>query len=170
LSRFSEGDVRHFRVHDSDARLIEWPLTGRDGPEVPFARASEQIAVSVESTALSCDQRWVESWMKHGLACIFAIAGWYLLYPPATHTGNPDSYAALSQWNIDGSYGTSADCHEAHHDDLNASSGTGAELPRFPTNPSRPMYRVRRSPSLKVIGKLEPAKRLARNGFGTGGQ
>jgi hypothetical protein len=38
--------------------------------------------------------------------CILAIAGWYLLYPPATHKGNPESYTTLSQWNIDGSYGT----------------------------------------------------------------
>ena len=61
--------------------------------------------------------------MKPSLACILAIAGWYLLYPPATHKGNPDSYTALSQWNIDGSYGTAADCHEAHHSDLNALQG-----------------------------------------------
>jgi hypothetical protein len=46
-----------------------------------------------------------------------------LLYPPATHKGNPDSYTALSQWNIDGSYGTAADCDAAHLDDLNALQG-----------------------------------------------
>ena len=61
--------------------------------------------------------------MKHVIACIIAIAGWYLLYPPATNNGNPDSYAAMSEWNIDGSFGTAADCHEAHHGDLNALQG-----------------------------------------------
>ena len=61
--------------------------------------------------------------MKHPVACIIAIAGWYLLYPPATNNGNPDSYTALSEWNIDGSFGTAADCHEAHHGDLNALQG-----------------------------------------------
>ena len=29
--------------------------------------------------------------MKPWLACIIAIAGWYLLYPPATQKGGPDS-------------------------------------------------------------------------------
>jgi hypothetical protein len=56
-------------------------------------------------------------------ACILAIAGWYLLYPPATHKGNPESYTALSQWNIDGSYSTATDCHEAHDSDLYALQG-----------------------------------------------
>jgi len=58
--------------------------------------------------------------MTRSFACIIAIAGWYLLYPPAIHKGNPDSYTALSQWNIDGSYGSAVDCHEARRDDLNA--------------------------------------------------
>jgi hypothetical protein len=35
----------------------------------------------------------------------------------------PDSYTALSQYNNDGSYGTAADCHEAHSSDLNALQG-----------------------------------------------
>ena|SRR5947209_4326355 len=61
--------------------------------------------------------------MNRSFACILAIAGWYLLYPPATHNGNPDSYTALSHWHIDGSYGTAADCHEAHYSDLNALQG-----------------------------------------------
>jgi len=61
--------------------------------------------------------------MKHAFACTLAIAGWYLLYPPATHKGNPDSYTPLSHWNIDGAYGSAADCHEAHLDDLNALQG-----------------------------------------------
>ena len=62
--------------------------------------------------------------MKHGLACILAIAGWYLLYPPATYKGNPDSYTALSQWHVDGSYSTVADCDAAYHDDLNSLVGS----------------------------------------------
>jgi hypothetical protein len=61
--------------------------------------------------------------MKHGLACILAIAGWYLLYPPATHNSSPDSYPALSHWHIDGSYGSAADCEEAYRSDLNALQG-----------------------------------------------
>jgi hypothetical protein len=61
--------------------------------------------------------------MRHAFACILAIAGWYLVYPPATHNGNPESYTALSGWNIDGSYSTAADCHEGHHDDLIALQG-----------------------------------------------
>jgi hypothetical protein len=91
--------------------------------------------------------------MKRALARIFAIAGWYRLYPAATHKGNPDSYTALSQWNIDGSYGTAADCHEAHYGDLNALQGLeqNSELSRFPTNPGRPMYCSRRSPAREVV-------------------
>jgi hypothetical protein len=61
--------------------------------------------------------------MKHAFLCILAIAGWYLLYPPATHEGNPDSYTAPSQWIIDGSFGTVADCYEAHNSDSNALQG-----------------------------------------------
>jgi len=61
--------------------------------------------------------------MKHGLACILSIAGWYLLYPSAIYQGNPDSYTALSQWNVDGSYGTAVDCIAAYHDDLNSLVG-----------------------------------------------
>ena len=61
--------------------------------------------------------------MKHPIACIFTIAGWYLLYPPATHIGSPDSYTSLTQWKIDGSYGTARDCDEAYHDDMNALQG-----------------------------------------------
>ena len=34
--------------------------------------------------------------MKHKLAYIIAIAGWYLLYPPATQKRGPDSYPVLS--------------------------------------------------------------------------
>ena len=41
--------------------------------------------------------------MNRALACILAIAGWYLLYPPATDTGNPHSYTAMSHWSKDGS-------------------------------------------------------------------
>ena len=52
-------------------------------------------------------------------ACIIAIAGWYLIYPPATYQGSsPYSHTAFSQWNVDGSYGTSADCEAAYHRDL----------------------------------------------------
>jgi hypothetical protein len=61
--------------------------------------------------------------MKHRLACIIAIAGWYLVYPPATQRGGPDSYPALSGWHIDGSYGSAADCREAHKNDLSALQG-----------------------------------------------
>jgi hypothetical protein len=69
--------------------------------------------------------------MKPILAYILAIAGWYLLYPPATHMGNPDSYISLSKWEIDGSYGTAADCDAAYHDDLNSIVGLGHDSPDF---------------------------------------
>ncbi len=61
--------------------------------------------------------------MKHWLACIIAIAGWYLLYPPATQKSGPDSYPALSQWHIGGAYGSAADCAEAHRSDVSALQG-----------------------------------------------
>jgi hypothetical protein len=57
--------------------------------------------------------------MKHAVA-FFAIAGWYLLYPPVNHNGSPNSQASLSRWEIDSSYGTAADCTAAHHSDLSA--------------------------------------------------
>jgi hypothetical protein len=63
--------------------------------------------------------------MNRALACTIAIAGWYSLYPPATHKSNPDSYTALSQWNIDGPYGTLSDCREANQSDLNALQALG---------------------------------------------
>jgi len=61
--------------------------------------------------------------MKRPLACVLAIAGWYLLYPPATHKGNPDSYTELSQWNVDGSFDTAAHCNDAYDNDLKALQG-----------------------------------------------
>ena len=57
-------------------------------------------------------------------ACIIAIAGWYLIYPPATYTSaGAYSHTAFSQWSIDGSYGTVADCDAAHDRDLNGMQG-----------------------------------------------
>jgi hypothetical protein len=61
--------------------------------------------------------------MNRSMACALAVAGWYLLYPPATHKSNPDSHISLSQWTIDSSYGSAADCYEAHRGDLNAMQG-----------------------------------------------
>ena len=61
--------------------------------------------------------------MKRALACVLAIAGWYLLYPPARQNGGPDSEAYPSSWVIDGSYGSAADCEAAHSDDLNGMLG-----------------------------------------------
>jgi hypothetical protein len=61
--------------------------------------------------------------MERPFGCILTIAGWYLLYPSAIHNGSPDSYTALSQWNIDGSYSTQTDCREAHYGDLTALQG-----------------------------------------------
>ena len=61
--------------------------------------------------------------MKRGLVCVFAIAGWYLLYPPASLQNDPDSPASLSKWEVDGSYGSAADCEAAHSDDLNGMLG-----------------------------------------------
>jgi hypothetical protein len=40
---------------------------------------------------------FIGSTMKRGFVCILAIAGWYLLYPPATQQGYPDSYTTQSQ-------------------------------------------------------------------------
>jgi hypothetical protein len=64
-----------------------------------------------------------ESNITRALVCVLAIAGWYLVYPPAAHKGNPDSYTALSQWNIDSSFGSAADCYAVHHSDLTALQG-----------------------------------------------
>ena len=61
--------------------------------------------------------------MKRALACVLAIAGWYLMYPPATQRSGPDSQAPLSKWEIDGSYSTAADCDAAYRDDLNSMVG-----------------------------------------------
>jgi hypothetical protein len=61
--------------------------------------------------------------MKRSLACIIAIAGWYLLYPPVNHNGSPDSQASLSKWEIDSSYGMVVDCTSAHRSDLSAMRG-----------------------------------------------
>jgi hypothetical protein len=61
--------------------------------------------------------------MKPVFGCILAIAGWYLLYPPATQKGGPDSEATLSSWVIDSSYGTAEDCDAAHYGDLNTMPG-----------------------------------------------
>jgi hypothetical protein len=61
--------------------------------------------------------------MKHEFVCILAIVGWYLLYPPVTYKVDPDSYTSLSKWVIDGSYGSAADCDEAHRSDVNALQG-----------------------------------------------
>src|SRR5262245_38447921 len=38
--------------------------------------------------------------MNRALACVIAIAGWYLMYPPVTHKGETNSRAALSKWEI----------------------------------------------------------------------
>ena len=69
--------------------------------------------------------------MKHALICLLAIAGWYLLYPPAIHRGGPESYASLSQWKIDGSYATPAECDSAHQDDLSRLQGLAQNSPDF---------------------------------------
>jgi hypothetical protein len=62
--------------------------------------------------------------MNHTFAFILAVAGWYLLYPPATQNTDPGSQTpGLSSWVIDGSYGTAADCEAAHGDDLNSMLG-----------------------------------------------
>jgi hypothetical protein len=58
--------------------------------------------------------------MKHGFACILAIAGWYLLYPPVNHNGFPDLQASISKWETDSSYATAVDCTTAHRGDLSA--------------------------------------------------
>jgi hypothetical protein len=69
--------------------------------------------------------------MNRALVCALAIAWWYLLYPPATQKSGPDSYTSLSTWNIDGSYGTAADCDAAYHDDLNSIVGLKHSSPDF---------------------------------------
>jgi hypothetical protein len=61
--------------------------------------------------------------MNRPFACILVIAGWYLLYPPATQKGSLDSYTSLSKWVIDGSYSSAADCDEAHRSVVNALQG-----------------------------------------------
>jgi hypothetical protein len=38
--------------------------------------------------------------MKRALACVLAVAGWYLLAAPATHKGVPDSCTTLSEWTL----------------------------------------------------------------------
>ena len=61
--------------------------------------------------------------MKRALPGALAIAGWCLIYSPATLKGDPDSQASLSNWEIDGSYGTAGDCDAAHRSDLNSMLG-----------------------------------------------
>ena len=60
--------------------------------------------------------------MNPTIGCIIAIAGWYLLYPPATQKSGSDSHTP-PKWVVDGSYSTAADCDQAHYDDLNALQG-----------------------------------------------
>jgi hypothetical protein len=61
--------------------------------------------------------------MKPAVTYVIAIAGWYLLYPPATQRCGPDSRMSLSTWVIDGAYGSAADCDAAYRDDLNSVTG-----------------------------------------------
>jgi len=54
------------------------------------------------------------------LTCVIAIAGWYLVYPPAYEHSDSDPTASLSNWIIDGSYGNAAECDDAYYSDLNS--------------------------------------------------
>jgi hypothetical protein len=69
--------------------------------------------------------------MNRALACVIAVAGWYLLYPPATQKGSPDSSISLSKWKVDGAYGSAADCDAAHRDDLKSMAGLGPNSSDF---------------------------------------
>ena len=82
--------------------------------------------------------------------CVLAIAGWYLLYPPSTHKGNPESYTTLSQWNIDGPLWHACGLPRRSPQRLECTARIRAALPRFPANPSRSMYGNRRSPARKI--------------------
>jgi hypothetical protein len=106
--------------------------------------------------------------MKRGLGCILAVAGWYLLYPPATHRGNPDSYTTLSQWNIDGSYGTVADCNAAYRDDLDWMAGLSRNShDLLQTQAGRcvasddPPRKVIRADAMSFRGQQSPEARIA---------
>ena len=69
--------------------------------------------------------------MERVIPCIIAIAGWYLIYPPTTYTASVYSHAAFSQWNVDGSYGTAADCVAAYYGDLYGIQGLQQNSPDF---------------------------------------
>ena len=70
--------------------------------------------------------------MERGLACIIAIAGCYLIYPPANYISTGAySHSAFSQWNVDGSYGTAADCVAAYYGDLYGIQGLQQNSPDF---------------------------------------
>jgi hypothetical protein len=54
------------------------------------------------------------------LACVIAIAAWYLVYPPAIEQSDSEPRASLSKWEIDSSYGSAADCFAAYHSDVDS--------------------------------------------------
>jgi hypothetical protein len=114
--------VAYYKYRLSDFRdECGGPDFQHDGNQRRVSPRGFQIA-QVRWTQLS-QQRSVDLKMKRALACVLAIAGWYLLYPPASLKNDPDSPASLSKWEIDGSYSTAADCDAAYRDDLNSMVG-----------------------------------------------
>jgi hypothetical protein len=71
--------------------------------------------------------------MKHGLACLACIqlsrAGTTVAAGHAQE--RPGFLPGLSRLHIDGSYGSAADCDEAHHNDLNARQGLAQDSRDF---------------------------------------
>jgi hypothetical protein len=65
------------------------------------------------------------------LACVIAIAGWYLVYPPAVEQSDSDPQASLSKWEIDGSYGSAADCSAAYQSDVDSMLALKHSSPDF---------------------------------------
>ena len=48
--------------------------------------------------------------MKSQLAALLAVAGWYLMTPPAQPNGRFDTSAPISKWRIEAGFASSDDC------------------------------------------------------------
>ena len=90
--------------------------------------------------------------MKQAFACILGIGGSNLLYPQAHYKANLDSYTALSEWNLDGSYGSAADCYQAQRlDSAPQTSGFFQEIQKIREGRAKRNERIRKIPFMRPI-------------------